>query len=266
MEEKKDEQLQKAFEEYFDGNEAPNVDLARAKAELDGARRRRQRGKRISAVLSACAAVVLVLALTFTVLPGIFSAREGDKNDADLSQAPNSPDNSANFVPAPSDPDDSDHSGTAPDVPQSPSESSRDPVYSLSAIKIEEMSYAQLRGTFSTYMKEFDAIEADGVAVCQYSLYVYDGVAVMIGAEIINRSDETPFTATVYADLSGGKYKAQELAKYNDLPQENGYAIATEDKGVEYLSLIRWEKNGTKFAEVSSPCEQGAQAFLNYFL
>ncbi len=259
MEEKKDQQLQNAFEEYFDGNEAPKIDLGRAKAELEGARKRRQRGKRISAVLSACAAFALVLALTFTVLP-MFLARSGDKSDADMSQAPSAPGDSSGLAPAPD--DNGDHSN----VPQSPSEDSRNPVYSLFAVTEEEKSYKELRGTFSAYMKDFEAIEAEGFAVCRYSLYTYDGVAVMIGAEITNRGDEAPFTATVYADLSGGRYQAKELAKYSSLPQENGYAISTEHKGIEYLSLIRWQKNGEKFAEVSSPSEAGAQAFLNYFL
>ncbi|MDE7296841.1 MAG: hypothetical protein K2N84_06195 [Clostridia bacterium] len=255
MEEKKDEQLQKAFEGYFDGNEAPKIDLGRAKAELEGARRRRQRGRRISAVLSACAAFALVLALTFTVLP-MFLARSG----GDMSQAPASPDDPTGLAPAPGD------NGDVSNAPQSPSEDSRNPVYSLFAVTAEEKSYKELRGTFSSYMNDFAAIEADGFTVCRYSLYTYDGVAVMIGAEITNRSDEAPFTAIVYTDLSGGRYKAKELAKYSELPQESGYGISTEHKGIEYLSLIHWRKNGEKYAEVSSPSEAGAQVFMNYFL
>lgn len=260
MEEKKDEQLQKAFEGYFDGKDAPKVDLERAKVELEGARRRRQRGKRISAVLSACAAFALVLALTFTVLP-MFLARSGagDKNDGDLSQAPSSPNDSPGLAPAPD--DNGDHS----DSPQSPSDS-RNPVYSLYAVTEKEMSYAELSKEFGSYMKDFEAIEADGLTVCRYSMYTYDGVLVMIGAEIRSRSDEAPFTATVYADVTGGRYEVKELAKYDDLPQENGYAISTEYKGVEYLSLIRWGKSGEKYAEVSSPSEAGARVFMSYFL
>lgn len=256
MNENKDEQLKSAFEGYFDGGELPEVDLARAKAELGNRRARRKRGKRISAVLSACAAFALVLAFCFTVLPALMPAGAG--NDMAQSPAdPADPDYGASTPQDPSDlpnPDDPDHITEA-----------ENSSYSLSDAYVRTVSYTELRESFGQYALDFARAEADDAAECRYSVYTYKGKKVLLRAEITATGD-VPFTATVYADLSNGKYSAEELAPYKRLPQEEGYRAQTQNDGGVYLSKVFWKKNGDMFADVQSSSELGLQTLLAYFL
>lgn len=261
MEEKKDIQLQKEFGEYFDAVEAPKINLDGAKAELERTRERRKRGKRIATLLSACATVALVLALTFTILPMMFRAEAGKDSDKNMSEAPPQSDNSS---PAPDLPDPD--IGGENNAPQDPSDSAegKETVYSLSAAEAEEKSYAQLKGTFGSRMSVFDKVEEEETIECRYRLYVYGGVAVMIGADITAAGDAA-FTATVYVDLSGGRYSAKELAEYRELPQGEDCAFSTGQTEGEYRSRVYWKNNGEKFADVRSFSEQGLQEFFGYF-
>lgn len=251
MNENKDEQLKSAFEGYFDGGELPEVDLARAKAELGNRRARRKRGKRISAVLSACAAFALVLAFCFTVLPALMPAGAG--NDMAQSPAdPADPNYGAEELPSPGDSDSPAQAGNSS--------------YSLSNdAYVRTVSYTELRESFGQYALDFARAEADDAAECRYSVYTYKGNKVLLRAEI-TATGNVPFTATVYADLSNGKYSAEELAPYKRLPQEEGYRAQTENAGGVYLSKAFWKKNGDMFADVQSSSELGLQTLLAYFL
>lgn len=255
MNENKDEQLKSAFEGYFDGGELPEVDLARAKAELGNRRARRKRGKRISAVLSACAAFALVLAFCFTVLPALMPAGAGN----DMAQSPASPDDPNYGANVPQNP--SDLPNPDGDITDEAGNSS----YSLSDAYVRTVSYAELRESFGQYALDFARAETDDAAECRYSVYTYKGNKVLLRAEITATGD-VPFTATVYADLSNGKYSAEELAPYKRLPQEEGYRAQTQNDGGVYLSKAFWKKNGDMFADVRSSSELGLQTLLAYFL
>lgn len=244
----KDRQLQSAFDGYFDGCEMPNADLERAKAELVSRRARRKRGRRITAVLSACAAFALVLTLCFTVLPALMPAGAG--NDMAQSPAePNDPDYGAGDLPNPDD-------GSA-DEGESAS-------YSLSDAYVRTVSYAELTELFGECALDFARAEADGTAECRYAIYTYKGNTVLVRAEIT--SADVPFTATVYADLSEGRYTAEELAPYKLLPQEEGYRARTQNEGGVLQSEAYWGKSRDMFADVQSSSELGLQTLLAYFL
>lgn len=247
MDENKDKQLQSAFEGYFDGGEEPNVDLGRAKSELQKTRSRRKRGRMISAVLSACAAFALVLAVTFVLLPAFTPAGSGN----DWAQSPPPLDVPGSDSSASPNPDaDGDHSDIS---------------YSLADAEVRTMSYAELAEAFGEYALDFARLEADGTADCGYGVYTYKGRAVLLYAEITAEGD-VPFTATVYADLSNGRYSSVELAPYRDLPLEEGYRVQTQIEGGVYLSKVYWEKNGETFADLQSSSELGVQTLLAYFL
>lgn len=238
MEQKRDEQLQTELGEYLDGVEKPNVDLGQAKAELQNARVRRKRRTIRSAVLSACSVAACALIVAVAVLPTVF--RSG-KNAAD-SGNDNYGDNNM---------------GSSPQEPAFPSE---ERVYSLAELSEREADFEEISERFGPF--DSDAAVSDETLSYRFSVCTLEGEEILLRTELTAEA----FTATVYTDLSDGRYTAEELQPFRSLPKENGYRILTEKVGGEYRSSVYWVSRAETFAVVLSPSEEGIEVFLNYFL
>lgn len=214
---KKDEQIEQTFREYFAGGELPQVDLDAAKAELKAAARRRARRKRgiVSAILSACACL-LVVALTVGLLPRSgFSASPQDPNGAEA------PGQSPGFNP----------SGEAD--PQ---------IYSLSDVRMQPIDYSEFSSLGGDAVSAFELFSSSRNATAEYSVYYKGDDAVLLCARVGLISGTYRVRARVYLDLSEGKSAAQELLPYRSLKEEKGYRGETEYLNGEYVTRAYAER------------------------
>ena len=239
MKMKKDERLQSAFEEYFEGNGAPECDLGAAKRALYEARlKKKRRTKTIVSVLSACASVALIVTLCFVFSP---SFRIGDwGTNAD----PVSP---------------GDNSAMSPDL-------SKAQPYSLASAETRSASYSDFTEQEKELLKDFVSFSFAQNASCSYTVYTYREADVLVRADISYTSGNTRLWAEVYTDLTDGEYFAEEFVSYKSLPSAGSYRCETEYLNGEYVSRILWTEGATRVADVTSPTERGAAALMEYFL
>ncbi len=138
--------------------------------------------------------------------------------------------------------------------------------YELADATPRTLSFSDFKETYGQ-TEHFTALSRFSLAdnaSAEYTVYTVDGKEVMLGADLSLVSGLQSFKATVYIDLSGGKYLAEEMDRYQDLPREaDRYRYQTEYLNGEYVShAVIEEKEGNVYAEVSS---RSAEA-LSYFM
>lgn len=136
--------------------------------------------------------------------------------------------------------------------------------YELAAATPRTLSFSDFKETYgqAEYFTALSRFSLADNASAEYTVYTVDGKEVMLGADLSLTSGMQSFKAEVYIDLSDGKYRAEEMKRYEDLPHETGhYRYQTEYLNGEYVSHAVIEEKGV-YAEVSSRSESA----LSYFM
>lgn len=167
---KKDEKIERAFREYFDGNEAPVCDLTQAKRALRTEHRRR--GGRIAAIVSAAACSLLVAAVAVGLLLPRFLL------DVPSEDAP-----------------------SAGDVPQT---------YSLASAQAEDMGTEPPDGEYGALLAGLSAFSGAQNAAAAYTLYRLDGTQVLLAVHLEYVCGLTRWRADVAFDLTSGELLPEE--------------------------------------------------------
>ena len=211
----KDEKIERAFERYTGGGDLPQVDLSAAKAALTEARteERRRAEKRRKVWTLAVSAAACLL---FAVALAFLLLPFG------------APDLEA--------PSGSDHppAGESPSAPEH---------FSLLSATAESAGYSELESRCGSAQN----------ASAQYTVYRAGGEDVLLSAELGYWNGMTKLKATVYVDLSAGKYLAEELEDYADLPMSrDGYRYEAEYIGGEYVSRALLTRGETYYVSMIS--------------
>ena len=190
---KKDEKIERAFREYFDGNEAPVCDLTQAKRALRTEHRRR--GGRIAAIVSAAACSLLVAAVAVGLLLPRFLL------DVPSEDAP-----------------------SAGDVPQT---------YSLASAQAQPATYAALEDAYGQFLSGFSRFDAARNASARYTLYEQNGEDVLLSVHVEYVRGLTRWRADVSFDLTEGAMLPEEFIPFEELSAEgsiNGYVYRYDDR------------------------------------
>lgn len=167
---KKDEKIERAFREYFDGNEAPVCDLTQAKRALGTAHRRR--GGRIAAAVSAAACFLLVAAVAVGLLLPRF-LHEVPSEDA-------------------------------------PSEGDAPQTYALASAQAENMGTVPPEEEYGALLAGLSAFSGARNASAAYTLYRLDGVQVLLAVHLEYVCGLTRWRADVAFDLTSGELLPEE--------------------------------------------------------
>ena len=201
---KKDETIGRAFDEYFDGSEAPHCDLTQAKQALSRSVRERSGGVIFLKAASAFACFLVVCIVSV----GIVFGMRGDESPS---------------LAAPS--------GAAS-------------YYALSSAQTETATYAGLSQTYGGVMSALAPFEWADNAQADYTLYSVDGEDVLIGASLKYLYDTFYWEGELYIDLTGGESIPEEFKPYERLPYEGSaagrsYTYSTQYVNGEYVSDAR---------------------------
>ncbi len=191
---KKNETIERAFREYFDGAETPPCDLTQAKRELaaPAAPARRAKRGRITAILSSVACVLLVAA----VAVGLLLPRFADLPDAE--------------APA----------GEAP--------AGEATYYSLASAQAERAGYAQLAAEYGDLIGGLRIFQGASNAAADYTLYSLDGERVLLFVHLEYCYRLARWSADVMFDLTDGALLPEEIASFSPLSESStagGYAV-----------------------------------------
>lgn len=138
-------------------------------------------------------------------------------------------------------------------------------------VKRYEIASAQARTVSYTELMERGGLEvlspfslADN-ASAEYTLYSVQEKEVLLGAEVAVTSGMNALKATLYLDLSGGKYRFGEWEEFTHLPDRQGsYRYETEYVNGEFLSRAYLEREeGNAFVWVSSQSSGALFYFMN---
>ena len=249
---KKDEFLEEKLNSYAEGTETPNVDLSAAKRALfeEQLRRRSARRRMWIALASSCASLVLIAIVLVGILPSF--------GGSDLA-----PDHGAE-APGDSQGGDDPQGGETAD-PQGPTEAI---TFSLSAAETRAAGVNELSEAYGQSLEKLTRLGLSSNINAEYTLYCVDGEAVLLGTELLYSQHGRRVAATVYTDLSGGKYRAEELAEYDDLPSKNAtYTFKKTFINGEYACLGNFTAQGTEYCvSVESSYEYAFSSFMEYLL
>lgn len=174
---KKDETIERAFRNYFDGNETPAVDLTQAKRAVgkpEGARRRGIFWK----VASSLACVLLVAAVAVGLILPRF----------------------AQDVPQ-----------------DSPAGEEETAYYSLASAQATPTAYADLEEDYGEILGGLPVLGKASNASAGYTLYSVDGQNVLLSVHIEYMHALSRWQADVSFDLTDGKELPEELASFQTL-------------------------------------------------
>lgn len=235
---KKDEWIEEKIDSYVEGT-SPNVDLSAAKRALseEHARRRSARRKKWIAFASACASLLLVAIVLVGILPSFEAGRDGNNGSA---EAPG----------------------------QSPEGSPQRIAYQLSQAEQKAAGVGELIEGYGESLKKLTDLGLSADVGADYTLYYYDNRAVLLETDVLYSRLGSRVSATVYTDLSGGKYRAAELEKYDALSSKtSAYTYEIMFLNGEYVSLGAFSYLGNGYCvEVQSSYEYAFSEFMKYFV
>ncbi len=244
---KKDGFIEEKIDSYVEGT-SPDVDLSAAKRALseEHARRRSAGRKKWIAPVSACACLLLVAAVLIGVLPSFIAG--GDKNNG-MAGIPGEP-------PGGQSGNDGDPSGGS-----EPCE-----FYELSGAEQRTASIGELLETYGGKTGKLTALGLSSNVRAGYTLYFYGDSAVLLEADLLYSQLGRRVSATVYADLSGGKYRAAELGEYETLPSEyETYTFKKTFLNGEYAYLGNFSAQDTEYCvSLQSSYENAFFSFMEY--
>lgn len=175
---KKDEKIEACFREYFQGNGAPACDLTQAKraSEEEAHARKKRTGQRLK-LASALACFALAASLCIVFLPSVFGGAGSDNEGA---------------APPPAD------------------VGEQKTVYSLSETTSRASDYWEMKESYALQTEMFFPFEWADNASCAFTLYEYKGTSVLVRADL-RYGGMRKFDASVYIDLTGGRFETEEF-------------------------------------------------------
>ncbi len=256
---KRDEFLEEKLNSYVEGSAEPNVDLSAAKRALTEQQAGRRSAKRRMwiALASACASLILVAVVLFNILPVFRAETDGDSGS---SEAPESGDHDAAGAPSEGD--------SEADPPPGSSGSSGTEVvrFTLAETKQRAAGVGELSETYGTKLKKLTDFGFSSGVAAEYTLYYVEEEAVLLGTELVYSQEGKRVSATVYTDLSGGKYRAEELGEYDALPQKSAtYTFKQTFLNGEYVYLGNFFVQGAEYCvSLQSSNEYAFAALMEY--
>lgn len=266
---KRDEFLEEKISSYIEGTQQPEVDLSAAERALSEVRSRRKSARRNGwiAFASACASFMLIAA----VIVGFLFIGGRDMNTG---EAPGfDPDFNQGGSAAPGHP-----SGGGPSAGSSPSEgdgssgSEDESVHPIAfAMETAEQRAAgasELAKEYGGKLKKLTDLGFSSNYAAEFTLYYADGKAVLLGTELLYTQNGSRVSATVYTDLSDGKYRAEELEKYDSLPlKTSAYTYESTFLNGEYVCLGAFSYLGQSYCtRVQSSNTAAFSSLMNYLL
>lgn len=253
---KKDKFLEEQLNAYVEGAETPDVDLSAAKrALLETQMRRRSARRRMwIALASACASLVLVAVVLTGILP--FAAAGGAPNDS---------------AEAPGQSGSPEGSGSAGGPGGAPSEGNPSEVirFALSDAEPVTVGVGDLIGTYGETLKKLTNFGFYTDVSADYTLYCVNGLAVLLGTDLLYTQEGSRVTVTVYTDLSGGAYRAEELGEYDGLQaRRDGYTYEQRQLfNGEYVSLGNFTSRGAEYCvALQSSYAYAFSSFMTYLV
>ena len=203
---KKDEKIERAFREYFDGNEAPRCDLTQAKRELAAPKREKNFRGTFLRVASLLACVLFVCVCYVGILFGTISRNDSVDNDAPQAEDP-----------------------------------SETKYYNLSSAQAEYAPYGQISQQYGEMLNALSPFEWADNARAEYTLYAVEGEAVLIGVQLRYLRGTLYWEGELYIDLTDGNLLPEELKSFDDLSvggsvAGNAYSYSTRYRNGEYIS------------------------------
>lgn len=259
---KRDEFLEEKLNSYVEGSAEPNVDLSAAKRALTEQQAGRRSAKRRMwiALASACASLILVAVVLFNILPVFRAGSDKDQGSADAPQG-------GNYGPAEDLPDEGDSEADPP--PGSSGSSGTEVVrFTLAETKQRAAGVGELSETYGTKLKKLTDFGFSSGVATEYTLYYVEEEAVLLGTELVYSQAGKRVSATVYTDLSGGKYRAEELGEYDALPQKSAtYTFKQTFLNGEYVYLGNFFVQGAEYCvSLQSSYEPAFVALMEYLI
>ncbi len=243
---KKDESIEEKVCSYFEGTEEPHVDLSAAKRALfeEQAKKKRARRRLWIALSSACACILLVAIVAIGVLPSFSSVP--DQNGGTASGE--------------------DHAGESSEGSAPPSSPERE-VFELAAATSRAAGVNELQKEYSGLGK-LTALGLSSDVGATYTLYYVGEDAALLQTELVYLQEGRRVSATVYTDLSGGKYRAAELSEYEELPSKTAtYTFKETYLNGEYVCFGSFYSQNTAYCvSVQSSNEDAFSALMDYLI
>ena len=266
MKVERDEFLEEKMRSYIEGTEQPNVDLSAAEQALMEVRRRRSAKRRARiALASACASFLLIAA----VVMGFLFIGGGDMNTG---EAPNfDPDYDQSGGSA-SDPDPEKPPSSAGDLPSgAPSQGIEGDVkpisFALETAEHRAAGASELAKEYGSKLKKLTDLGFSSNYAAEFTLYYAEGEVALLGTELLYTQDGSRVSATVYTDLSGGKYRAAELEKYDSLSQKTStYTYERTFLNGEYVCLGAFSYLGQSYCATVQSSNADAFSLLMHYL
>lgn len=207
---KQDQFIEEKMNAYIGGAEEPHVDLSAAENALgEQTVRRRARRRGLIAFVSACASLLLVAIVLIGILPSFGGSDRAPAGDEAGGEA-------------------------APPSVQEPSGGTGEgdlPTAVRYALGDAPQRAAGLNELTETYGAKLEKLTDFGFAkgfYADYTLYYVGEEAVLLKTDVRYMQDGRRVSVSVYTDLSGGKYEAEELDRYAALSDKTGRFIYEE--------------------------------------
>lgn len=135
--------------------------------------------------------------------------------------------------------------------------------YEIASASAETVAYSDLQERYGEEAKRFAPFSLSENATAEYTLYSVEGETVLLEARLGYMSSHTRATAIVRVDLSKGKYAAEELSSYQELPTEYAsYRGQVQYLNGEYVGrAYAPRETGDIYADVTSK-NSGALSFI----
>ncbi len=248
---KKDAWIEEKISSYTEGTKDVEIDLSAAKHAVSEEQTRRESARRRMRIglASACACVLLAAFVTAFLLPG----------RADLGPAGEASPPGGSQGPAASDPSQGDGEGSsAPSVR-----------YELATAKRGTAGLNELAATYGDRLRKLTDLGLSASVNAAYTVYYVEDEAVLLKTELLYLQTGTRVIATVYTDLSDGKYRAEELEKYGLLSLKNGAYMYERETLVngEYVCYGTFTAAGDEYCvELQSSSESAFWELMDYLV
>ena len=250
---KRDQFIEEKMNAYIGGAEEAHVDLSAAEDALgERSRRRRARRRGLIALVSACASLLLIAIVLIGILPSLGGSGRAPAGDSAGSEAA-----------PPSAQEPSGGEGEAGDTGED------EPKVIRFALGDALQRAAGLNELTETYGKKLEKLTdfsfASGVSV-DYTLYYVEEEAALLKTDLLYSQDGRRVSVSLYTDLSGGRYRAEELDKFDALPDKMGrYTYEKTFVNGEYVCLGAFSYLGQACcAEVQSSNESAFWDLMEY--
>lgn len=120
--------------------------------------------------------------------------------------------------------------------------------YSVADADAQTLTYSELRENYGGYLDALNRFALADNTSADYTLYSINGRGVLLGADVKLLSGFYKLHATVWVDLSDGKYVADEFSDYSKLKGKRGqYHYEVEYVNGEYVCRAYAEQNETRY-------------------